>query len=71
MSENKGNPQAEIAENNALKIEVNVRPIAPRNNLLGFATVTFNDSFVVENFRVCSGEKGLPDLDLPVWDFPV
>ena len=40
MSENKGNPQAEIAENNALKIEVNVRPIAPRNNLLGFATVT-------------------------------
>ena len=59
MSENKGNPQAEIAENNALKIEVNVRPIAPRNNLLGFATVTFNDSFVVESFRVCSGEKGL------------
>lgn len=43
----------------AMKLDVHVRPIAPVNNLLGFASVTINDSFVVEGFRICSGEKGL------------
>lgn len=59
MSKTTEQPRPDAAANNDLKIEVSVRPIAPRNNLLGFATVTINDSFVVENFRVCSGEKGL------------
>ena len=59
MSKTTEQPRLDAAANNDLKIEVSVRPIAPRNNLLGFATVTINDSFVVENFRVCSGEKGL------------
>ncbi len=43
----------------AMKLDVRVRPIAPIDNLLGFANVTINDSFVVEGFRICSGEKGL------------
>lgn len=42
-----------------MKLDVRVRPIAPIDNLLGFANVTINDSFVVEGFRICSGEKGL------------
>ncbi|MBQ9680589.1 MAG: SpoVG family protein [Ruminococcus sp.] len=59
MSNSKENITPEAAENNDLKLEVSVRPIAPRNNLVGFATVTINDSFAVENIRVCKGEKGL------------
>lgn len=59
MSKSKENTAPEAAENNDLKLEVSVRPIAPRNNLVGFATVTINDSFAVENIRVCTGDKGL------------
>ena len=59
MSKSKENITPEAAESNDLKLEVSVRPIAPRNNLVGFATVTINDSFAVENIRVCKGEKGL------------
>ena len=49
----------EVEGKNDLKIDVTVRPITPRGNLLGFATVTINDSFAVENIRVCTGDKGL------------
>lgn len=49
----------EAQETSALKLDVTVRPIPPRENLLGFANVTINNSFVVEGFRICSGEKGL------------
>lgn len=49
----------EVEGKNDLKIDVTVRPITPRGNLLGFATVTINDSFAVENIHVCKGEKGL------------
>lgn len=42
-----------------LKLDVNVRPIEPIGNLLGFASVKINDAFVVENLRVCVGEKGM------------
>ena len=50
-------PEAEAAT--PLKLDVSVRPISPMENLLGFANVTINDSFVVEGCRICSGEKGL------------
>jgi len=49
----------EVEGKNDLKIDVTVRPITPRGNLFGFATVTINDSFAVENIRVCTGDKGL------------
>ena len=59
MSNNDKTKLPEAADKNDLKIEVNVRPLAPRNNLLGFATVTINDSFAVENICVRKGDKGL------------
>ena len=46
---------ANIPENSEampLKLNVRVRPIAPVENLVGFATVTINDCFVVKGLKV-------------------
>ena len=59
MSKNKENIIPEVVEKDDLKLDVNVRPISPQNNLVGFATVTINNSFAVENIRVCTGDKGM------------
>jgi len=40
-------------------IEVTARPITPIKNLVGFATVKFNDNFVVEDFKILQNEKGI------------
>lgn len=50
-------PEAQAGE--GLKLDVTVRPIAPMGNLLGYASVTIGDSFKIDGFRICSGEKGL------------
>ena len=42
-----------------LKLEVTVRPITPKNNLLAFASVKIADCFVVDNIRIAASEKGL------------
>ena len=42
-----------------LKLDVNVRVIEPVKNLMGFASVKFNDCFVVENLKIVQGSKGL------------
>lgn len=42
-----------------LKLEVTVRPITPKNNLLAFASVKIADCFVVDNIKIVAGEKGL------------
>lgn len=42
-----------------LKLDVSVRPITPKNNLLAFASVKIADCFVVDNIRIVAGEKGL------------
>ena len=42
-----------------LSLTVAVRPISPTGNLVGFANVKFNDSFVVEGFRILRSGKGL------------
>jgi len=42
-----------------LQIEVAARVITPIDNLVGFASVKFNDVFVVEGFKILQGEKGL------------
>lgn len=42
-----------------LKLDVSVRPIEPKGNLLGFASVTFNNSFAVNDFKVLQSDKGL------------
>ena len=42
-----------------LKLDVSVRVIEPVKNLMGFASVKFNDCFVVENLKIIQGSKGL------------
>jgi stage V sporulation protein G len=60
MNENKEAITPDAAEKTApLKLDVRVTPIAPQNNLIGFANVTVADSLVIEGMKVCSGEKGL------------
>lgn len=59
MSNSVNNTQAEAAGAMPLKLDVRVRPIAPKENLVGFASVTINDCFVVDGIKVCMGEKGL------------
>ena len=59
MSKTNETMQPEAVETGALKLDVTVRPIAPKENLICFANVTFNDSFVVEGFRICTGDKGI------------
>ena len=41
------------------KLDVIVRPIEPKGNLLGFASVKFYDGIIVDDFKVLRGEKGL------------
>ena len=43
----------------SLKLDVRVKPIIPNGNQVAFASVTINDSFKVDGFRICSSEKGL------------
>ena len=50
-------PEAQAGE--GLKLDVNVRPIAPMGNLLAYANVTIGDCFKIDGFRICSGENGL------------
>ena len=40
-----------------LKLDVSVRVIEPVKNLMGFASVKFNDCFVVENLKIVQGSK--------------
>ena len=47
-----------------IKLDVNVRPIEPKDNLLAYAKVTINDSFVVHGIKLCSGKNG-PYLNMP------
>jgi len=50
-----------------LKLDVSVRVIEPVKNLMGFASVKFNDCFVVENLKIVQGSKGLyRDMAYPV-----
>lgn len=42
-----------------LKLDVSVRVIEPVKNLMGFASVKFNDCFVVEDFKILQTDKGL------------
>lgn len=42
-----------------MKLDVNVRLIEPKGNLMGFANVTVNDSLRIDDFKVLQGENGL------------
>ena len=51
--------QEEMQTAPPMKLDVSVRAIQPMGNLLGFATVKFNDCFVVEGFKILQTDKGL------------
>lgn len=59
MNSNMENTGADKSEVMPLDLNVHVRPISPRENLVGFASVTINNSFAVDGIRVCSGVNGL------------
>lgn len=52
-------PEQGVPGGSGLKLDVSARPIDPIKNLVGFATVKFNDCFVVEDFKILQSEKGL------------
>ena len=52
-------PEQEAAPALPMKLDISVRPIEPKGNLLGFASLKINDSFVVDDFRILQGDKGL------------
>lgn len=57
MQEQTNNTPA--AKQAPMDLDVSVKLIDPVKNLIGFASVKFNDCFVVENFKILQGEKGL------------
>ena len=55
------------AQSQDMNLDVTVRPITPTENtknLLAFASVKFNDCFVVEGLKVAMGENG-PFVSMP------
>ena len=65
MDENIGNNTQEGTQPNTeteaveMKLEVSIRHITPVNNLLAFANVKINDSFVVDGIKILTGENGM------------
>ena len=43
----------------AVKLDVDVRLIEPKGNLMGFANITVGDSLRIDDFKILEGEKGL------------
>lgn len=42
-----------------LKLDITVRPIEPKGNLVGFASLKINDCFVIDDFKILQSDKGL------------
>lgn len=42
-----------------MKLDVSVRLIESKGNLVGFASLKINDSFVIDDFKVLQGNRGL------------
>ena len=53
------NELEKTAQATDMKLDVDVRLIEPRGNLMGFANVTVNDCLRIDDFKVLQGEKGL------------
>ena len=52
-------PEQEASPALPMKLDVSVRPIEPKGNLVGFASLKINDSFVSDDFKVLQSDKGL------------
>ena len=53
------NTDAAAVEALPIKLDVTVWPVEPKKNLIGYASLKINDSFVVDDFKVLQGEKGI------------
>ena len=42
-----------------LKLDVTARPIEPKGNLVGFASLKLGDCFVIDDFKILQSDKGL------------
>ncbi|WP_375105228.1 septation protein SpoVG family protein [Paenibacillus sp. RS8] len=42
-----------------MKLDVTARVIPPTGNLVGFASLKINDSFVIDDFKILKSDKGL------------
>jgi stage V sporulation protein G len=59
MNDDKTNiPQETEQATMPMKLDVTVRPIEPKGNLVGFANLKINDSFVIEDFKILQSDKG-------------
>ena len=52
-------PEQEAAPAMPMKLDVSVRPVEPRGNLVGFASLKINDCFVIDDFKVLQSDKGM------------
>lgn len=52
-------PEQEATPALPMKLDVTARLIEPKGNLVGFASLKINDSFVIDDFRILQGDKGL------------
>ena len=53
------NNEIDTGQTPAVKLDVDVRLIEPKGNLLGFANITVADSIRIDDFKILQGEKGL------------
>ncbi len=60
MNDDKTNiPQKTEQAAMPLKLDVTARLIEPKGNLVGFASLKINDSFVIEDFKILQSDKGI------------
>ena len=60
MSDENANVQQEQESPSLpIKLDVTARLVEPKGNLVGFASVCINDSFVINDFKILQNEKGL------------
>lgn len=42
-----------------MKLDITVRPVEPKGNLVGFASLKINDCFVIDDFKILQSDKGI------------
>lgn len=52
-------PKQEAAPVLPMKLDVIARPIEPKGNLVGFASLKLGDSFVIDDFKILQSDKGI------------
>ncbi len=52
-------PEQEAAPVLPMKLDVTARLIEPKGNLVGFASLKINDSFVIDDFKILQNDKGI------------